>query len=269
MESQAVGGDGVRRRGRGRRRRRPRARDPTRARRATASPSSSAPSRAPSASASPSTGRRRSSSARLGFDVGALGGGGQGHLEGRRGRRATSPQPNVRAEIGFSAPFRTLMAARRPLRADHPREPRADRRRPLRGRARRRARSSSARGAQRRARGRRASTGLAPRRRPPRSARASTWTRPAPRRSSGATFGIGQDDIGPRKVVVRARFPHAYDGLGTRIRTDDTLVRARLDLGHQRLRPRDRRRHRGGRSGLRRAAQAAPARCARCSSTSA
>jgi flavin-dependent dehydrogenase len=37
------------------------------------------------------------------------------------------------------------------------------------------------------------------------------------------TFGIGQDDIGPRKVVVRARFPHAYDGLGTRIRTDDTL----------------------------------------------
>jgi flavin-dependent dehydrogenase len=37
------------------------------------------------------------------------------------------------------------------------------------------------------------------------------------------TFGIGQDDIGPRKIVVRARFPHAYDGLGTRIRTDDTL----------------------------------------------
>jgi halogenation protein CepH len=37
------------------------------------------------------------------------------------------------------------------------------------------------------------------------------------------SFGIGQDDIGPRKIVVRARFPHAYDGLGTRIRTDDTL----------------------------------------------
>ncbi|HEX2485440.1 MAG TPA: tryptophan 7-halogenase [Myxococcota bacterium] len=37
------------------------------------------------------------------------------------------------------------------------------------------------------------------------------------------TFGIGQDDIGPRKVVVRARFEHLYDGLGTRIRTDDTL----------------------------------------------
>jgi flavin-dependent dehydrogenase len=36
-------------------------------------------------------------------------------------------------------------------------------------------------------------------------------------------FGIGQDDIGPRKIVVRARFPHTYDGLGTRIRTDDTL----------------------------------------------
>jgi flavin-dependent dehydrogenase len=40
------------------------------------------------------------------------------------------------------------------------------------------------------------------------------------------SFGIGQDDIGPRKMVVRARFPHAYDGLGTRIRTDDTLSEA-------------------------------------------
>ena len=38
------------------------------------------------------------------------------------------------------------------------------------------------------------------------------------------SFGIGQDDIGPRKIVVRARFHHAYDGLGTRIRTDDTLT---------------------------------------------
>ena len=37
------------------------------------------------------------------------------------------------------------------------------------------------------------------------------------------SFEIGQEDIGPRKIVVRARFPHAYDGLGTRIRTDDTL----------------------------------------------
>jgi flavin-dependent dehydrogenase len=36
-------------------------------------------------------------------------------------------------------------------------------------------------------------------------------------------FGIGQDDIGPRKIVVRARFENPYDGLGTRIRTDDTL----------------------------------------------
>jgi flavin-dependent dehydrogenase len=36
-------------------------------------------------------------------------------------------------------------------------------------------------------------------------------------------FDIGFDPIGPRKVVVRARFPHAYDGMGTRIRTDDTL----------------------------------------------
>lgn len=39
-------------------------------------------------------------------------------------------------------------------------------------------------------------------------------------------FGIGQDDIGPHKVALRARFPHAYDGLGTRIRTDDTLSEA-------------------------------------------
>jgi flavin-dependent dehydrogenase len=36
-------------------------------------------------------------------------------------------------------------------------------------------------------------------------------------------FGIGEQPIGPRKVVVRARFPHRYDGMGTRIRTDDTL----------------------------------------------
>jgi flavin-dependent dehydrogenase len=36
-------------------------------------------------------------------------------------------------------------------------------------------------------------------------------------------FGIGFDPIGPRKVVVRARFNHRYDGMGTRIRTDDTL----------------------------------------------
>ncbi len=36
-------------------------------------------------------------------------------------------------------------------------------------------------------------------------------------------LGIGFSPIGPRKVVVRARFPHAYDGMGTRIRTDDTL----------------------------------------------
>jgi halogenation protein CepH len=36
-------------------------------------------------------------------------------------------------------------------------------------------------------------------------------------------FGIGEQPIGPRKVVVRARFPHPYDGMGTRIRTDDTL----------------------------------------------
>ncbi len=36
-------------------------------------------------------------------------------------------------------------------------------------------------------------------------------------------FGSDFDPIGPRKVVVRARFLHPYDGMGTRIRTDDTL----------------------------------------------
>ena len=36
-------------------------------------------------------------------------------------------------------------------------------------------------------------------------------------------FQIGFEAIGLRKVVVRARFPHRYDGMGTRIRTDDTL----------------------------------------------
>ncbi len=40
------------------------------------------------------------------------------------------------------------------------------------------------------------------------------------------TFDIGADPIGPRKVVVRARFDHPYDGRGTRIRTDDTLSEA-------------------------------------------
>jgi flavin-dependent dehydrogenase len=37
-------------------------------------------------------------------------------------------------------------------------------------------------------------------------------------------FGIGQRTFGARKVVVRARFPHVYDGLGTRVRTDDSLT---------------------------------------------
>lgn len=36
-------------------------------------------------------------------------------------------------------------------------------------------------------------------------------------------FGIGQTTIGAKKVNIRARFPHAYDGTGTRIRTDDTM----------------------------------------------
>ncbi len=40
------------------------------------------------------------------------------------------------------------------------------------------------------------------------------------------TFGIGQDMIGPKKVVVRSRFSNRYDGKGTRIRTDDTLGQA-------------------------------------------
>jgi flavin-dependent dehydrogenase len=36
-------------------------------------------------------------------------------------------------------------------------------------------------------------------------------------------FAIGETFIGPRKITIRARFPHKYDNLGTRIRTDDTL----------------------------------------------
>ena len=37
-------------------------------------------------------------------------------------------------------------------------------------------------------------------------------------------FHIGFAATGPRKVAVRARFPHPYDGMGTRIRTDDSLT---------------------------------------------
>jgi menaquinone-9 beta-reductase len=36
-------------------------------------------------------------------------------------------------------------------------------------------------------------------------------------------FRIDFASMGPRKVVMRARFPHPYDGMGTRIRTDDSL----------------------------------------------
>lgn len=36
-------------------------------------------------------------------------------------------------------------------------------------------------------------------------------------------LSIGVDATGPRKVVLRARFRHPYDGRGTRIRTDDGL----------------------------------------------
>jgi flavin-dependent dehydrogenase len=36
-------------------------------------------------------------------------------------------------------------------------------------------------------------------------------------------FGIGHEPIGGRRAVIRARFPHAYDQMGTRLRTDDSL----------------------------------------------
>ncbi len=36
-------------------------------------------------------------------------------------------------------------------------------------------------------------------------------------------FGVMHEPIGPRKVVVRGRFPHPYDGRGTHIRTDDSM----------------------------------------------
>lgn len=39
----------------------------------------------------------------------------------------------------------------------------------------------------------------------------------------GRAFGVTHAPIGPRKVVVRGRFPHRYDGRGTHIRTDDSL----------------------------------------------
>lgn len=37
-------------------------------------------------------------------------------------------------------------------------------------------------------------------------------------------FNIGEITIGPRKVVLRARFPHPYKGLSTRILTDDSMT---------------------------------------------
>lgn len=37
-------------------------------------------------------------------------------------------------------------------------------------------------------------------------------------------MGVEHDEIGPRKVVVRGRFAHPYDGKGTHIRTDDSLT---------------------------------------------
>ncbi len=37
-------------------------------------------------------------------------------------------------------------------------------------------------------------------------------------------MGVEHDEIGPRKVVVRGRFPHAYNGKGRHIRTDDSLT---------------------------------------------
>jgi flavin-dependent dehydrogenase len=130
-------------------------------------------------------------------------------------------QPNVRAEIGFSAPFRFLMAV---VGRSHPtihanRElidvdlfdaARGAGAEFFAGKVRRVEREGDA------------VTGLVLD--DGRTLRAKYYVD-----ATGAsslfrrTFDIGQDDIGPRKMVVRARFEHPYDGLGTRIRTDDTL----------------------------------------------
>jgi flavin-dependent dehydrogenase len=133
-------------------------------------------------------------------------------------------QPNVRAEIGFSAPFRALMtlvgraaptihANRERIDVDLFDAAREAGARILPARVRSVERDGE------RVSGLRLDDG---RRLDGRFYVDATGAASLFRRS----FGIGQEEIGPRKVVVRARFPHAYDGLGTRIRTDDTLGEA-------------------------------------------
>jgi flavin-dependent dehydrogenase len=137
---------------------------------------------------------------------------------------SNASQPNVRAEIGFSLPFRILMHAvgrgastihanRERIDVDLCDAARAAGARLFRARVRTVEREGER------------VTGLA-------LDDGRRLTAPFFTDATGAaglfrrTFGIGQDDIGPRKIVVRARFPHRYDGLGTRIRTDDTLSEA-------------------------------------------
>jgi len=157
---------------------------------------------------------------RLGFDVARWVQEGKATFKGGAVVSNTS-QPRVRAEIGFSAPFRALMALvgrsaptihanRERIDVDLFEAARSAGAEILRAKVRRLERDGER------------VTGLAlddGRRLGARFFVDATGAASLFRRS----FGIGQDDIGPRKVVVRARFPHAYDGLGTRIRTDDTL----------------------------------------------
>ncbi len=160
---------------------------------------------------------------RLGFDVGRWVAEGKATWKGGA-VVSNASQPNVRAEIGFSLPFRALMrlvgraaptihANRELIDVDLFEAARAAGAHFLRARVRRVEREGER------------VTGLAlddGRRLSARFYADATGAAGLFRRS----FGIGQDDIGPRKIVVRARFPHGYDGLGTRIRTDDTLSEA-------------------------------------------
>ena len=167
----------------------------------------------------------------------------------------SSAQPGVEAELGFHPVFRALMTAvgrAKPtihanrelididlMEAAHQGRRHAD---PRQG-----ARGSSARASASRACG--STTAAA-------SRAASTWTPPARSPCSAAP------SASPTSRSARARWWCArasrtrYDGMGTRIRTDDTLGNLGVDVGHQRVGRRHRHRHRGRGRRLREAAPA-------------
>jgi len=161
--------------------------------------------------------------ARLGFDVERWVAEGKATFKGGA-VVSNAAQPGVRAEIGFSAPFRALMtlvgrasptihANRELVDVDLFEAARGAGARFFRAKVRAVEREGDRVGALLLDDGRRLTAAYYV---------DATGAAALFRRA----FGIGQDEIGPRKVVVRARFPHAYDGLGTRIRTDDTLSEA-------------------------------------------